>query len=100
MEKGAGLMQAVIVTTAHRGVFFGYLPNGDDPAAKTLRLERVRMCIYWPPENHGVMGLATTGPLQDAKIGPAATSMLLHDITAVMWPTAVAVKRWEAEPWS
>ena len=34
----------VIVTTAHRGVFFGYATNTD---GETIALTRARLCIYW-----------------------------------------------------
>ncbi len=88
--------KALIVTTAHKGVFFGY---GEPSEEKTIRLERVRMCIYWPKDNHGVLGLAADGPKQGARIGPAAPVMVLQDVTSVIEVSPQAAKQWEKEPW-
>ena len=90
-------MQPLIVTTEHRGVFFGY---GEVSDGKIIRLERARMCIYWPVTNHGVVGLASKGPESGAKVGPAAPAITLQGVTAVLEVTDAAVKAWEAEPWS
>ena len=89
-------MIPLMVTTAHRGVFFGY---GEPSDAPTIRLERVRMCLYWPETNKGVMGLASEGPLEGARVGPPAPVVLLRDVTATMEVSPKAVKRWEAAPW-
>lgn len=35
--------RAVLVTTAHRGVFFGYAKDTTGP---TINLSRARMCVY------------------------------------------------------
>ena len=90
-------LQALVITTAHRGVFFGY---GIPSDSATIRIERARMAVYWPSDNHGVVGLASKGPISGAKIGPAAPAITLRDITAVMECTPEAVKRWEAAPWT
>lgn len=87
----------VLVTTAHRGVFFGYASGST--AGKTIKLKRARCCIYWPRENKGFLGLATTGPLKGARIGPPA-DIELRDITCVAECTPAAVATWEAAPWS
>ena len=90
-------MRPLMVTTTYRGVFFGY---GEVTSETIIRLERARMCIYWPPENHGIGGLAAHGPLKGAKVGPAAPAITLHGVTAIMEVSAEAAKRWEGEPWS
>ncbi len=59
----------VLVTTAHRGVFAGY---AKDTAGKTIKLRAGRCCVYWPVGQKGFLGLASTGPISGAKIGPAA----------------------------
>lgn len=87
---------ALVVMTAHKGVFFGYGMPTDAP---TITLERCRMCIYWPEQVKGSFGLAATGPLRGSKIGPAVPSVILRDVTAVLMCTDTAVKAWEAEPW-
>jgi hypothetical protein len=86
----------VLITTAHRGVFFGYTNN---PSGKTVVLNRARCCIYWPASNKGFVGLASAGPLEGAKIGPATGAMTLHDVTCAIECSPEAVKRWEAAPW-
>jgi hypothetical protein len=87
--------RAVLVTTKHRGVFFGY---ATDTSGETIALRRARNCIYWPAENKGFLGLAAMGPLKGAKIGPAA-DIELRDITCVALVSDAAVKEWEAAPW-
>lgn len=90
-------LQPLIVTTAHKGVFFGYgTPNGET----TIRLERARMCVFWSTDVKGVVGLAATGPTKGCRIGPAAPAITLRDVTAVMEPTNDAVKAWEEQPWN
>ena len=88
--------RAVIVTTEHRGVFFGF---ADDTDGETIKLRAARNCIYWPAENKGFMGLAAMGPVRGARIGPAA-DITLRKITSVIECTPDAVKAWEAAPWS
>lgn len=92
-------MEPVVVTTEHRGVFFGYV----DPAARSadpIRLERARMCVYWSSDLKGVLGLAATGPNAECRIGPEVPSILLSKITSVMELTPEAVAAWEKAPWS
>src|SRR5574341_47265 len=96
-RKGMNKMKMpLIVTTAHRGVFFGYGTPGD---AKTIRLERARMCVYWSADVKGVMGLASTGPTKSCRIGPAAPAITLQDVTSVMEVSGAAIKAWEDQPW-
>lgn len=90
----------VVVTTQHRGVFFGYLPNDTDKTTKTIQLTDARMCIRWTEDIKGVVGLAATGPSRTCRIGPAAPELLLHDVTAVMTTTPEAEQAWLAAPWS
>lgn len=87
--------RAVLVTTAHRGVFFGYAA---ETAGPTIKLRAARNCLYWPAENKGFLGLASIGPAGNARVGPAA-DIELRDITCVAECTAEAVKAWEAAPW-
>jgi hypothetical protein len=89
----------VVVTTAHRGVFGGYL-NGQDETDKTVTLTEAHMCIYWPTEVHGVLGLATTGPLKGSRISPAVPKIVLQDVTSVMDATSDAEKAWQTRLWS
>jgi Domain of unknown function (DUF6948) len=88
--------KAVLVTTVHRGVFFGY---ATDTSGATIKLRAARNCIYWPSENRGFLGLASDGPKDGARIGPAA-NIELRDVTCVAECTPQAVKAWESAPWS
>lgn len=90
-----GHARAVIVTTEHRGVFFGYATDID---GETIALTRGRLCVYWSTDMRGFMGLASMGPSADCKIGPPA-DITLRKITAVVEVTPEAVMRWEAAPW-
>ena len=96
MEKKIAKEKAVLVTTAHRGVFFGYAVVTE---GTTIKLRAARNCIYWPVENKGFLGLASMGPVNGSRIGPAA-NIELRDITCVAECTKEAVKAWEAAPWS
>jgi hypothetical protein len=99
MTNTEGVMMTerpVLVTTAHRGVFFGYATHTD---GTTIKLRSARNCIYWPVANKGFLGLASKGPLEGARIGPAA-DVELRDITCVAECTPEAVQAWEGAPWS
>ncbi len=88
----------VVITTEHRGVFFGNL-NGDDLAAKTLTLLNAQMCVYWSSDVKGVLGLAATGPSRACRVTPAVPKIVLQGVTAVMDATPEAVKAWHSKPW-
>lgn len=88
----------LVITTSHRGVFFGY--GVDKPGAKELTVTNVRMCIQWQASNKGVLGLAVTGPNSSARVTQAVPEMTIKDITAVMKCTEDAVKAWEKGPWN
>ena len=86
----------LLVTTLHRGVFFGY---AEDTSGSTVKLTRARCCIYWPRGNHGFMGLAADGPKSGARVGPPA-DINLRDVTSVAECSPAAVAAWEAQPWT
>ena len=87
--------RAVLVTTLHKGVFFGYVTDTD---GAIIKLRAARNCIYWPTDNRGFLGLASTGPVSGAKVGPAA-DIELRDITCVAECTPTAIENWEKAPW-
>ena len=84
----------VLVTTAHRGVFFGNLSADQDEDAKTLVLTHCRNAIYWSG-SQGFLGLAAHGPEEGSKIGATAKSVRLHDVTSVTECTNKAAAKWE-----
>lgn len=85
----------VLVTTAHRGVFFGY---ATDTSGDTIFLRSGRLCVYWAADMRGFMGLAAQGPGKGCRIGPPA-DITLRDITSVVEVTPEAAARWEKAPW-
>lgn len=86
----------LLVTTEHKGVFFGWGVESDAP---TIRLEKAQMCVYWSSECKGVLGLATNGPTENCKVGPAVPAITLRGVTSVTVVTDAAVAMWEAKPW-
>ena len=91
-------MKPLVVTTEHRGVFFGY---GEPviPDNKQVRIEKARMCVYWSADAKGVLGLAATGPTSGCKITPQVQAITLEKVTAIMECTQTAAEAWESEPW-
>ena len=87
--------RAVLVTTVHKGVFFGY---ATETGGTVIKLRAARNCVYWPAENKGFLGLAASGPVSGARVGPSV-DIELRDITCVAECTPVAVKNWEKAPW-
>ena len=88
-------MKPILVTTKHKGVFAGLVPEDQDLNATTMRLESARCAIYWGTTK-GVAELADSGPTKKSRIGAPADLEALHDITAVWSITEEAWKKWEA----
>lgn len=95
MKRDVKKERPVIVTTAHRGVFFGYAQDTD---GEQIALTQARLCIYWSSDVKGFMGLAATGPSKSCRVGPAA-DITLRNITSVLEATPEAEKAWCAAPW-
>lgn len=85
----------MLVTTAHRGVFFGYATDTD---GDVIKLRAARNCIYWSADMKGFLGLANSGPSASCRIGPPA-DIELRAITSVVAVTEAAVQKWESAPW-
>ena len=88
-------MKAVLVTTQHRGVFFGEVPEDQDMTARTMGLKNARCAIRWNTTK-GVAELAEEGPNEGSKVGASADIDALHDITAVWAVTEKAREAWMA----
>ena len=82
--------RAVLVTTAHRGVFFGY---AKETSGSTINLRAARLCIYWSADLRGFMGLASHGPNSNCRIGPSA-DIEVRDVTSVSEVTPEAEEKW------
>lgn len=94
----------VLVTTLHRGVFFGYATKAAtdawdrSPEKATLKLRDMRNCVYWSADCKGFMGLAVGGPTALCRIGPAA-SATVRNVTAIVEVSEAAAKAWNEAPW-
>lgn len=85
----------VLVTTKHRGVFFGFAKDTD---GERIELTDARVVVYWSSDVRGFMGLAASGPSKSCRISPAA-DIELRGITSVVEVSEAAVKAFEAAPW-
>ena len=87
--------RAVLVTTVHKGVFFGY---ATETQGTTIKLRAARLCVYWAADLRGFMGLASPGPNAQCKIGPPV-DIELRDITSVSDVTPEAEEKWNKGFW-
>lgn len=88
--------RSVLVTTSHRGVFFGY---AKDTTGETIALKRARLVVYWSAAMKGFLGLAAKGPDDGCRIGEAA-DVTLRNITCVVEVSDAATLKFEAAPWT
>jgi hypothetical protein len=89
-------MKSVLVTTAHRGVFGGLIPDDQDLTVKAMPLQEARMAIRWGTTK-GLMQLCDSGPTPDSKISAPADIPMLHDITAIFAITDKAWEKWQTK---
>ena len=89
-KRQTNTRRPVLVTTAHRGVFFGY---AEDISQSTIQLTGCRNCLYWSADMKGFAGLASMGPSATCRIGPAV-DLILRDVTAVVDVTPAAEALW------
>lgn len=88
-------MKPILVTTKHRGVFAGLVPDDQDINASSMPLKSARCAIRWATTK-GIAELASDGPNSKSKIGAPADLEALHDITAVWAISDAAWKKWQA----
>jgi hypothetical protein len=88
--------QNVLITTKHRGVFFGRYQSHE---GTTFTISNARNCIYWSKDTRGFLGLASAGPSEHCRIGPKVNELTLFDVTSVSPVTDKAAERWEVAPW-
>lgn len=89
----------VVVTTEHRGVFFGYLEAKNNHAPERVTLAHCQMCVSWSSSVRGVVGLASAGPNNECRVTDPATSAEIWKITGIFDCSDNAVSNWEAKPW-
>lgn len=92
MEAG----RKVVVTTKHRGVFFGTVLR---QIGSEIHLADARVCVHWSAQTRGFVGLAVTGPLEGSRVSPAAPEMEIVDVTSVTACSDAAVAQWESGLW-
>jgi len=95
-QAANGKARPVLITTAKRGVFFGY---ADDVSGDTIDAKNVRMVVYWSTDTKGIIGLAASGPTKNCRVTAAAPAAQLREVTAVFECSDDAVKAFEAAPW-
>lgn len=87
-------MKNVLITTAHRGVWFAQVDEKADLTQETLtNLKNCRMAIYWGT-NRGIHQLCETGPTGTSKISVPADIEVLHKVTGVFAVTDKAAEVW------
>lgn len=85
-------MKPVIITTSHRGVFYGHIPATTKISAETVKMKGAKMAIYWGTTK-GLFELANTGPTDKSKISLPA-DMEVNAITAIIDVTPEAEAAW------
>lgn len=95
-NKKAPQKKPVIITTSHRGVFFGDLEVGTEEN-RTVTLTGARNAIFWAT-TRGFVELAQVGPNPKSKVGSVAPRIVLHDVTSVTDCTEAAAAAWRAFP--
>ena len=98
MENDMEKNTPVLVTTEHRGVFFGKFVEDRDEG-RTVVLADCQNCLHWGSSVKGFLGLAARGPDASCRIGPPAKRTVLYAATSVSECSDDAVTAWEAEPW-
>lgn len=86
----------VVITTEHKGVFFGYTTN---VKANPITLRRMRNCLSWTDDMKGFIGLAKVGPSASCRIGPEAEAPVVRAVALVLQCTDAAAAAWERAPW-
>ena len=91
-------LRKMLMTTANRRDFFGYADH-TSTAPASLKISRARCCVRWAG-TRGFLGLAEDGPNENCRIGPAADTLELFNITSIADVKAKATEAWERAPWS
>ena len=84
--------KAVLITTKHRGVFFGFLESRE---LDSVVLTHCRCAIYWGTSG-GFLELAADGPNSSSRIGTKADRVELFDITSIADVSDEATEKWLA----
>lgn len=85
-------MRNVIVTTVHKGVFMGQVPNNTRASQTEVKVKGAKMAIYWGTSK-GLFELADTGPTSKSRIS-APADVDLVDVTSIVEVTDEAAEKW------
>lgn len=86
------LNEYVLITTEHRGVFFGKLT---EESGDVVTLQEARCAIRWATTG-GFLELAKKGPNANSKVGDEAPEIILRDVTSTTRCTPEAVEAWKS----
>ena len=87
------MKNAVLVTTKHRGVFYGHVAV-EDMEKENLWLTDCRMAIAWNT-TRGLLELAQVGPNEGSRISDTAEKAYIRDATGVFLVSKEAQDAWE-----
>lgn len=82
----------VLLTTEHRGVFFGKLK---EESKEHAILTEARCAIYFGT-TRGFLELCETGPTDKSRISSQVDEIKLYDITSISSVSDEAAKKWKA----
>lgn len=92
---------AVLITTSHRGVYFGYIDESDIDTRPTLRVSNMRHVYYWAKGLAGIYELPTKGPPNGSRLTATPVPEISIDAVANVAPcTPEAIERFENGTWS
>ena len=87
----------VVLTTKHRGVFYGRIIKR--VGTREIHLADARVCVWWSKETRGFIGLAAHGPKAGSKVSEPCPKMEVLDVTGVLHASDEAREAWEAGSW-
>jgi hypothetical protein len=93
--------QFVVVTTYHKGVFAGYIPNVLEATLQPyIWLYNSQNVLYWDEDMRGYLGLAGDGPDAKCKVSRPAPGTGLKNITSVVLCSKRAEAAWKLCPFA
>lgn len=88
----ANQTKSVIVTTEHRGVFYGKLKSYDE-AKRVAVLDDALMVIYFGT-TQGLFQLGATGPTASSKLSAKVPDIRLEKTVSIIGVSAAAEEAW------
>lgn len=103
METTMAKTRPCLILDKHRGIYMAANVTAvrETPAGVAVDAEGIRHVFYYPVADQGhkgVYGLATVGPADGAKIGPAVTGTI-YDVVKVIDASPAAMERLAGVSW-